>query len=428
MSHTELDITIDGISKIEGHADLEVRVRNGTVEDLKLKISENKRFYTQAVRGKTFKETPQIVSRICGTCSVAHLNCSTMAIEKALGFEVSAQTDALRELTMHALMVRDHAMHLYLFCLPDVLGKDSVLDFDEKQHELVHQAFDVKAAGNALSTLVLGRAVHGVFGQVGGYTKAPSAAECRQVAAQLKSVRPHVMELAQVFFDSHFKFERKTNYVALSGENMNYLHGPVCSSEGHCIPEEHFRNYLERVILPYSQALGYTFRGGDYMVGSLARMNVNRAALHAQTRADCPQFLSRFPSTNIYDNNLAQALEIIHSIDTAVGILEGADFKPEPVPEIQPPKQEAVGVDCLEAPRGTLYYRVAIQPDGKISRADIITPSSQNQVNMAEDLKALIPQHLDRSKEEIAFEMEKLIRAYDPCFSCASHFLKVKWL
>ncbi|MFH1200461.1 MAG: nickel-dependent hydrogenase large subunit, partial [Candidatus Micrarchaeota archaeon] len=353
LSHTDMDITIEGISKIEGHADLEVKVRDGAVEDLKLKIMENKRFYTQAVRGKTFSETPAMVSRICGTCSVAHLNCSTMAIENALGVEISGQSKALRELTMHALMVRDHAMHLYLFCLPDVLGKDSVLDFDEKQHGLVHAAFDVKAAGNALSTLVLGRAVHGIFGQVGGYAKAPSAAECKAVAAQLRSVRQHALDIARIFFDSPFKFERKTNYVALSGERMDYLNGPICSSEGHCIPEANFRSYLEHVVMPYSQASEYTFHGSDYMVGSLSRLNVNRAALHPQTRRDCAQFISRFPSYNIFDNNVAQAVEIVHSIDSAAEILESADFKQEAIPEISPPSQEATGVDCLEAPRGT---------------------------------------------------------------------------
>lgn len=428
MSHQELDITIDQISKIEGHAELDVKVRGGKVEEVKLMINENKRFYTQAIRGKQFKEVPQMVSRICGTCSVAHLNCSTMAVENALGVQPSDQAKILRELSMHGLMVRDHAMHLYLFCLPDVMGKDSVLDFDEKQHELVHQAFDVKAAGNALSTLVLGRAVHGIFAQIGGYSKAPTPAECKQVARQLESVRHHVAELAQIFHDCPFSLEPPSNFVGLAGERFDYLNGDIVASGGYCIPPFHFRRYLERVVIPYSQASAYEFDGKSYVVGSLARLNLNRGALNKRTRDVFPSFLSVFPSKNIYHNNLAQALEILHSIDSAAEILESAEFKQEPLPEPSLPTSEAYGLAVLEAPRGTLFYTIKIQPDGKVSWGEIITPSSQNQISMTEDLKVLIPQHLDKPREQIVLEMEKLIRAYDPCFSCASHFLKVRWL
>ena len=145
------DITLDSLSKIEGHADLLIKIRNKKVEDIKLSITENKRFFTQAMCGKHIEVLPQHLSRICGTCSIAHLLCSIESVEKALGIKTTEQTKVLRKLSMYALMIRDHALHLYLLALPDVLGKNSVLDFGEEYHQYIHDAFDVKGVGNNLA-------------------------------------------------------------------------------------------------------------------------------------------------------------------------------------------------------------------------------------------------------------------------------------
>src|SRR3989338_6186124 len=170
--HNELDITLENISKTEGHADLDVKVVGGKVTDVKLKISENKRFFTQAIRDKPLIGLPQLVSRICGTCSIAHLTCCTEAAERALEIVPSDQTMLFRKLSMYGLMIRDHALHLYLFVMPDLFGKDSLLEFDEtdkEQHELLHDAFDIKAAGNHLSQAVAGRSVHAPYPAIGGF-------------------------------------------------------------------------------------------------------------------------------------------------------------------------------------------------------------------------------------------------------------------
>ncbi|HIH08450.1 MAG TPA: hypothetical protein HA237_03700 [Candidatus Diapherotrites archaeon] len=422
----DFDIIIDPISKIEGHAEVDVRVRKGEVEYVKLKINENKRFYSVAVRGKHFNSIPQLVSRICGTCSIAHLNCSIEAFEKALNVQPSEQTLLLRKLSMYGLNLRDHAMHLYLFCLPDIFGKDSVLDFNEKEHEWVMDAFEVKAAGNALSTLILGRAVHGMFALIGGYAKVPTKEQQKEVVEKLKSARPKVLKLIEIFYQRDFSFKRKTNHVALISKDYSFLEGEIQSTEGICIPEAHYWEHLWRVIIPYSQSVGYQFEGKNYMVGALSRMNMNKAALMPETRRDCAEYLSEFPSDDIYNNNLAQAIEMLHCIDHSIEILETLEFSQEP--KVLPEGRETKGVGVLEAPRGTLYYMMELDGSGMISYADIITPSQQNQINMEADFRTMIPPILDKSKEEITFELEKLIRAYDPCFSCASHFLKVNWL
>ena len=325
----DVELTIDQISKIEGHAELDITVRKGKVEDVKLKINENKRFYTQAIRGKNFIAIPQLVSRICGTCSIAHLNCSTEAIEKALGIEPSQQDLILRKISMFGLMIRDHAMHLYLFCLPDILGIDSILNISEKDKPLLEQAFKVKGAGNSLSKLILGRAVHGMFAQIGYYSKIPQAEEVKAVVSELKSIRNDVLQLIEIFSKCDFSFKRQTNFVALITPDFNFLEGEVQSTEGICIPENLYGHYLERHIIPYSQATAYTIKQKDYMVGALARLNMNKQALHSETKKSVQQYLSRFPSTNIFDNNLAQAIEILHCVDSAIALLEKTEFKPE---------------------------------------------------------------------------------------------------
>ena len=425
MNTLDFDIVVDPISKIEGHAELAIRVRNGEVEHVKLKINENKRFYTQDERGKNFNSIPQLVSRICGTCSIAHLNCSAEALEKALNVELSDQSKLLRKLSMYGLNIRDHAMHLYLFCLPDIFKKDSVLDLEGEDAQWIRDAFEVKAAGNALSTLILGRAVHGMFAQIGGFAKVPEKEQMKLAVEKLKAVRPKVLKLIDIFFNRDFTYKRKTNHVALVTKDYSFIEGEVQSSTGICIPEITFWDHLERVVIPYSQAVGYRFDKGDYMVGAMSRMNMNKSSLHAETKKDASKYISVFPSDDIYHNNLAQAIEILHCIDHSIEILESAEFTAEK--KALPQGKESKGVGVLEAPRGTLYYMMELDGSGTIKFANIITPSQQNQINMEDDFRAFIPTILDWDKHDIEHELEKMIRAYDPCFSCASHFLKVNW-
>jgi coenzyme F420-reducing hydrogenase alpha subunit len=424
--HEDFEISIEGLSKIEGHASLDVKVRRGKVENVKLKISESKRFYTQAIRGKTFQSVPQVVSRICGTCSIAHLTCCTEAVEKALNIEPSEQTALLRKLMTYGMMIRDHAMHLYLFCLPDVFGKDSVLDFDERQHEFVHHAFEVKKAGNDLSKLIGGRAIHPPYAQVGQFSHLPDKEETKDVIKELKIVRSNVFELVRIFYDCPFSFRKKTRFVALTTPDFSFLEGVIKSSQKTIIPEEHYWEHLHRVIIPYSQAAGYQFEGKDFMVGALARMNLNREKLHKETKRDLAKYLRMFPSEDIYHNNLAQAIEIMHCIDHSIEILESSDFKKEPDKKVK--IKEGKGVGVIEAPRGTLYYAIDLDKDGKILYGNLVIPTAQNQIKMENDIRTLVSRNLDKDKNFIQYEIEKLIRAFDPCMTCATHFLKVNWV
>lgn len=425
----KMDITIENLSKIEGHTDLDVKVRNGTVKHVHLKISENKRFYTQAIRGKPAENAPHLMCRICGTCSIAHLLCCIKAVENAMNIKTSKQTETLRKLAMYGLHLRDHALHCYLFSLPDLIGKDSILDFDEgneEEHQLLHDCFAVKAAGNALSTIVAGKPVHAPYPQVGGFTKTPTKTDIKSTIKKLKAVRPAVLRLIDLFVPETFDFNRDTEYVCLINNDFNFYTGKnMCSTTEKCIPEKDYGKHLEHTVLPYSQASGYKFKGDTYMVGALARLNLNKKKLHKDTKRDAKKALTLFPNTNTYYNNLAQAIEMLHCIDESIRILTTTTFKKEPVNDIKPRKGK--GVACVEAPRGTLYYLVDVDKDGVITHGDIVVPTGQNQINIEQDIKTLVEQNLDLPKAQIQTEIEKLIRAYDPCMSCASHFLTINW-
>lgn len=428
MHTCDLDIEINKISKIEGHADLDIKIRNGKVEDVVLKVMENVRFFNQAVKDKPFVSVPQLVSRICGTCSIAHMTACIEAVEKTLGIVPSPQTMLLRKLTMYSLMIRDHALHLYFFSMPDLFGLDSILDLPEDKKELIHEALHIKEAGNNLSNLIAGRAVHATFEQVGGFSNEVDMSKVPAMIEELKSIRKYAFNLADIFYNCDWEFKRKTNFVGIATDDFSFLEGKIKSSTGAIVEEKDFWDHLHSAVLPYSQASGFEFEGKEYMVGSLARMNLNKENLHPNTKKDAEKYLAVFPSENIYHNNLAQAIEIIHSIDHAIEILENNEFKKElPVQAIT---NTGEGVGVIEAPRGTLYYWMGIN-DGKVRYLNLVIPTAQNLINMRADVKKIVSDVCDgncpepKLEETIRKEVEKLIRAYDPCMSCASHFLKV---
>ena len=421
-----LDISIQDLSKIEGHAGLDVKVREGKVESVNIKFTDNKRFFTQAIQGREISTLPQAVARICGTCSIAHTMCCIEAIENALEIKPSKQTHLLKKLTMYGLMIRDHALHVYLFSLPDVFNKDSILDFQGNETQFLKDAFDIKRVGNDLTKTVAGRAVHAPYPQVGGFAQVPDNKELKNLIPSLKQAREKLLAVLDIYYNSKTDYTRKTNFISLSGD-FDFLSGSIKSSSGLNVPETRYFDFLEKTVLPYSQAVGYKFKGDNYMVGALARLNLNKNYLHKNTQKSCSKYLKLFPSNNIFHNNLAQAIEIMHCLDDSIEIIENTNFKEEKPIEVIPKK--SVGVGVIEAPRGILFYRLFINADGTIKEGNIITPTQQNQINMELDIKEIVQKNLDKlTKEQIQFELEKLIRSYDPCISCATHFLKVNWI
>lgn len=426
----QININLEHITKIEGDASISIVVEDGKATKVNFKTEEYKRFFTEAMKGKSILAVPSHLSRICGTCSNAHIMAAIEACEMALDIEPSEQTKRLRSLTMHGLTIRDHALHLYLFCMPDLYGKDAFLDFDENdphQNQMLHDAFAIKAAGNFLATIVAGRSVHAMYPTIGGFIKFSDEEQVAQAIEKLKGVREATLRLVEEFRTCDFTFDRHTDYMALLPEGgYEYINGRIQTSTGEVYEEKQYRELVDHVVLPYSQASAYQYKGKAYMVGALARMNIARDRLHSHTKESCKEALALFPSTNIFHNNLAQAIEIVHSVDESIDMLTNNTIEKEDV--IKKPYREATGIGVVEAPRGALYHKVHVGEDGKIIDGEVIVPTGQNQINIEEDAGRLVEQLVAQGvtdEEAIAFELEKLIRAYDPCMSCAAHFLKV---
>jgi sulfhydrogenase subunit alpha len=418
------DIDLKNISKIEGHTHLEVKVRKGKINSCKLKISQGKRFLAQAVLGKKYNEISPIMSRICGTCSSAHVVCSIKAIENAFGTKVSSQTNRLRKLLLNANHLRDHAMHLYFFVLPDIFGKESVLDFNGKLHFWVHYGLDVKSVGNHLSKIIGGRAVHPPAAVVGGFTKFPTKKEIIKIKKELKGSRGKILELIDLLYNNRFDFSRKTNYLALVNKDYNFLDGKIKTAYGSIIEEKDFLNHLERVVLPYSNADAFEFESEEYFVGALARINLNKNKLNVKTKKDVEKYLDAFPSDNPFDNNLAQAIEMLLIVDNSLDLLK-EEIKEEKIKKIIPKK--SIGLGVVEAPRGHLFFKIGFDSKGLVKESDFCIPTQQNVIHMENSIAKRIEGLLKKPKKEIEFEVEKMIRAYDPCMSCAAHFLKIDW-
>src|SRR3989338_7101451 len=361
------DINLSEISKIEGAASLEIKVRNKKIEYLKFSISEWKRFYTQAIQGKPAVAVPQLVARICGTCSNAHLLCSLKAIENAFSVMPSNQTKQLRKLLYFGLIIRDHALHLYIFSLPDIYGKNSILDFDENdpvQKQLLDDAFAVKEVGNQLSIRVGGRSVHAPFPTIGGFLKLPKLEELKEMIIKLSHIRERIIRLIDIFQKTPDTLAPKDHieFSGLSSADFSFLQGAMKNSSALPIEENTFGDHLDKFVIPYSHARGFKFKGNLMMVGALARLNLSKNSLHAKTKVTAANALAIFPSANLFHNNLAQAVEILHAVDLASDLIESlSSLNQEPLLQIK--AVESTGVGVIEAPRGTLYHKYEIGAD-----------------------------------------------------------------
>lgn len=424
------NIVIDAITKIEGNAGLEVVVEDGAVKDLRFKITDYRRFLTMAARNKRTVAVPSFLSRICGTCSVSHLFASLMAIEHAQGIEVTEQTKTLRRLAYDGLMIRDHALHLYFFVLPDVLGVDSIFDIPDAPgspgHTLLRDSFDIKRLGTDISNAVAGAAIHAPLPTVGGFLRTPDPSKFPALVARLEAVRPQVLRGIEAFLNWDASLVRNSDYLCLrNDERFDFLDGDVLNSNGERVSESRFADYLQYVRIPHSQAEGYRFSDTqeDYLVGALARINLSKDILHPRTQADAADAISAFPSDNIYHNNLAQAVEILHCVDEAIDILNTiriADEKP-----VREAERSGKGVALIEAPRGLLCHTATVNDDGIVEDYDVVVPTAQNQINIENDLRYHFEQNLDKDDASLKLDAESIIRAYDPCMSCATNFLRM---
>ncbi len=429
------EINLDHITKIEGHAKLHVQVKGGEVQAVEMDVFEGTRFFEGIVKTRRYDEASPLTSRICGVCSVVHSVTALQAIENGIGIQPSQATVDLRELMHIGGILQSHLLHLYFLALPDYLGFGDALSMAPQKPEEVKRGIKMKRLGNEIIRVIGGREVHPITQRLGGFTRLPTQADLQFLKTQIDATIEDAKKTAELFSSLKYpQFERETNYLALVRPDKYALLGGKLACEGEVpILEEDYAKHLDEYVTPYSTAKFVTLNGKSYANGALARLNIKREKLCGNAKEaleNAKQNGINFPSKNPFHNNFAQAVEVLHLLCHASELIENLDLAGEfPVPPAEPPRtlpEHARGVSVTEAPRGLLFHDYTIEKDGSISWANIITPTCQNLRNMEDDVKAYIPALLDKPEKEIVFELEKLVRAYDPCISCSTHFLDVK--
>lgn len=399
------DIIIENITKIEGNVGLKVVVEDDAVKDVQFMIRDYRRFFSAAVKGKRMVAVPSLLSRICGTCSVAHLFASLMAIENSQGIETTEQTKALRRLTYDGLEIRDHALHLYFFVLPDVLGVNSIFDISDDSrdpgHTLLRDSFDIKRIGTDISNVVAGAAIHAPVPTLGGFLRNPDTTKFPDLIARLETVRPQVLRGIETFFEWDASLIRNSDYLCLRNDaRLDFLEGNILNSNGRRVPGSEFKDYLQYVQIPYSHAEGYRFSDTqeDYLVGALARINLNLDLLHPRTKADAAPYLSAFPSNDIYHNNLAQAIEILHCVDEA-RYSENHTARRRGARSTTATGRYGIGGD--RGSERASVHMAKVNAEGVVEDYDVIVPTAQNQINIENDLKDYFNRNLDKEEETL---------------------------
>lgn len=427
MYNKQLDLNMHHITRVEGHGNIVVRITDGLLEECDLQIIEAPRFFESMLRGQPYQQASRLASRICGICAVAHATTSLRAVETALGVEPSRQTRLLRKLNYFGEMLDSHILHVYMLVAPDYFGVGSVIPLAKSDPEVVLRALRMKRVAGELCALISGRHTHPISMAVGGFTKLPSEADLISLLEKLETMRADVEATVELFQGLDFpEFERETEYIALhSDEEYDFIDGDIKSTDGGVWKTTQYQQITNEYIVGHSTAKHARNQRQSYMVGALARFNVNYDRLHLKAKLAAEKLNIAPICTNPYKIALAQVVEIAHCVESACEISD-AILSDGITPELpqQPARLSGEGVGACEAPRGTLFHHYAIK-NGYITEANCIIPTAQNLANIELDMRALVPDILDRSKDEITKSLEMLVRAYDPCISCSAHMLEV---
>ncbi|MBN2483377.1 MAG: Ni/Fe hydrogenase subunit alpha [Candidatus Omnitrophica bacterium] len=433
-------VNVEYLTRVEGHGNIVVNVKEGKLEECRLDIVESPRFFEGMLRGRSIFEAQHITSRICGICACGHTLASIQAAEDAIGFIPSEQTTMLRKLLLHQENLDSHILHIYLLVAPDLLGVKSFVPLIDTHNKVVRRALRMKKSCNDVCDILVGRHVHPISAIVGGFTKLPREKDLDAMMDILVSMRADMDATVELCKTLKFpQFERETEYVGLVSDDDEYpmLIGDVGSTDGKRMDKHEYRKITNEFVMPHSSAKHAKWNRESYMVGALARVNLNYKKLHPKAKAVADFLGLHKICYNSFLNTAAQLVECIHSLEESIAILEyfknhGVKHEEALVVGLNEKKTIPVkagnGVGAVEVPRGLLFHNYEVDDDGKIVNANCIIPTSQNVNSIEHDMKKLVPQILEKSDEEITLMMEMLVRAYDPCISCSAHFLDVKFV
>jgi coenzyme F420-reducing hydrogenase alpha subunit len=420
-------IRVDYLARVEGEGALYVKIKNDEVADVKLKIFEPPRFFEAFLRGRQFSEAPDITARICGICPIAYQMSSCHAMEDALGIKVGGQLRALRRLIYCGEWIESHALHVYMLHAPDFLGYESVIHMAKDHPEIVQRALQLKKVGNDLMILLGGREIHPINVRVGGFYKVPTKPELRPISEQLKWARDAAYEtirwVAKLAFPD---FEQDYEFVALRHPDEYPLNeGRLVSNKSLDIAIREYEEHFVEEHVQHSNALHSVLKArGNYLVGPLARYSLNFDKLPRAVQDAARSAGLGTVCRNPFKSIIVRSIETLYACEEALRIIDEYEMPGKPYVEVQP--RAAIGYGCSEAPRGILYHRYRLDDHGVILDAKIVPPTAQNQKTIERDLWEFVPTRLDLPSEKLQWQCEQAIRNYDPCISCATHFLRLE--
>jgi sulfhydrogenase subunit alpha len=428
-----VDIHVHHITRVEGHGNIELRASDGRIEKVQWQVPEAPRFFEAMVRGRSYEDIQTIVSRICGICSVTHSFAAIKAIEDAMGITVSEQTDKLRMLLHYSEQLESHSLHVGYLVAPDLLGVKSVIPLVASHPAVVKTVIKLHRTGNQWMEGIGGRMTHPVTVKPGGFASLPSEVYLRELQQTLGGCIPDLKVLAEVVLSLAGKlpvFDRATEYIALvnPGE-YSFYHGNIGSTDTkETVPVQKFESVANEYVVQQSTAKWCKWHRDSYMCGALARFNLNADDLLPLAKATAKMFGLKKGAVNPYLNSVAQVVECVQVVEHSIQLIDELltkGLKPE-TPKVQP--REGEGAGAVEAPRGILFHRYAFDKKGNCVRANCCIPTNQNHANIQKDFEALVPRIIEQPQDEIRLQMEMLVRAYDPCISCSTHFLDVKFV
>jgi coenzyme F420-reducing hydrogenase alpha subunit len=423
---TRQNIEVPELARVEGEGGLFIGLKDGTVAEIRLDIYEPPRFFEGFLRGRYLQEVPDITARICGICPVAYQMSAVYALERALGVTVSPSVRALRRLLYCGEYIESHALHIYMLQAPDLLGHESALSLAVVAPEVVKKALRLKKIGNALLRTIGGRSVHPVSSCVGGFYKWPDAAAMKALLPDLEWGLQAALETARwsvtlPYPELEIDYEFVANHLP---DEYAIIEGEVLSSKRGAMPVDQFDQvYIEQHVQHSNALHSLTVDGQPYLVGPLARLNLNHEQLGPSAKGVLEEIKVDLPIRNPYKALIARAIELVQAYEDAINLVKS--YQPEGPSAAKLMLRAGEGCAATEAPRGLLFHRYTLDAAGLVQSVRIVPPTAQNLARIEEDLRQMAPKVLDMPHDQATLTCEHLVRSYDPCISCATHFLKL---
>jgi coenzyme F420-reducing hydrogenase alpha subunit len=422
-------VNVHHLTRVEGHGNIVVEIEtNGKVKTCRWEVPEAPRFFEAMIQGRSFQDVHQITSRICGICSIGHQLASLQATEDALGVRVSEQTLVLRKLALHGENLQSHILHAGYLVLPDLMGVPSVIPLAGTHTKELLVVVGLHRLANEFSRCICGRTTHPQRLVPGGMGKIPTKDDLLGLKTALEDSLPALQTMAELFASLQHKlpdYHRDTEYIGLVSPAEYALYwGSVGSTMDKRRPSRFYKDFTREYCVPQSTAKWTKNVVDSYMVGALARVNLNYEHLTHRAKRVAGLFGLKPICTNPYYNTLAQVVECVHSTEDSIQLIDGLltrGLRQEaPVP-ITP--RAGAGHGAVEVPRGILFHNYEYDERGRIATADCVIPTNQNHANIQKDLEGLVPKLSNQSEQEIELQTSMLVRAYDPCISCSTHVI-----